>query len=136
MKRTVFRIILILLLIGTSLLAFDAELKAIPETILYVNPSATVVFEGNIFSINVTVKDVFDLFAFEFCLGYNTTVLDALTLIVLPPFNEGPIIINDAEGYVQVSGSLLPGEPGLSGSFPLVTITFKAAYLGISMIPI
>jgi len=68
-------------------------------------------------------------------LGYNTTVLDALNIYIYPPFNGGPIlpsIINNDDGYVEVSGSIgIPG-PGVSGSFPLVKITFNATAPGNS----
>jgi len=136
-KRIVFGIMLTLSLIVISLQVFSFKITsyASSETILYGDPSVIRVRVGNDFSMNITVKDVADLFAFDLCLGYNTTVLDALTVIILPPFDRGPIIppiINDPEGYVRVSGSLLPGEPGRFGSFPIATITFNATSLGNS----
>jgi parallel beta-helix repeat protein len=119
------------------LLAFDNRLtiRANPETILYVDPSTVMVHIGDSFSINVSVQNVLDLYAFHLFLGYNTTVLDALSVYIYPPFNSGPIplpIIDDVNGYVEVSGSMgIPG-PGFSGSFPLAKITFNATTLGNS----
>lgn len=137
MKKVFSGVTLVLILISILTLALNIGIlsQANPETILYIDPSVIKVSVRNGFSINVTVKDVVDLFAFDLCLGYNTTVLNALTVIVLPPFNRGPIfppIINDTEGYLRARGSLLPGEPGLFGSFPLATITFNATSLGNS----
>jgi hypothetical protein len=117
-------------------LAFDYRLtiRANPETILYVDPSTVMVPVGDSFSINVSVQDAHDLYAFHLFLGYNTIVLDALSVYIYPPFNRGPIItiIDDEDGYVEFSGSVgIPG-PGVSGSFPLAMITFNATALGNS----
>jgi streptogramin lyase len=104
------------------------------ETILYVSPFTTTVHTGDIFSVNVSIQDILDLYAFHSFLGYNTTVLDALSVYIYPPFNGGPIItiIDDANGYVEFSGSVgIPGL-GVSGSFPLAKITFNATALGNS----
>jgi hypothetical protein len=35
---------------------------------------------GKIFTINVTVADVINIYGFEFKLGYNATLLDALNV--------------------------------------------------------
>ena len=106
-----------------------------PGTILYVSPSTKTVHTGSIFSVNVSIQNVFDLYTFHLFLGYDTTVLDALSVYIYPPFNRGPIpfpIINDDDGYVEFSGNVgIPG-PGVSGSFPLAKITFNATALGNS----
>ena len=128
------RIMLLLLLSCILLLAFDYRLtiRANPETILYVDPSTVMIHVGDSFSINVSVQDANDLHAFHLFLGYNTMVLDALSVYIYPPFNRGPIIIDDEDGYVEVSGSVgIPGL-GVSGSFPLAMITFNATALGNS----
>jgi len=108
--------------------------NANPETILYVSPPKITVLSGDIFSVNVSIQDVFVLHAFHLFLGYNTTVLDALSVYICPPFNNGPILfpIIDDESYVEFSGSAgIPGL-GVSGSFPLAKITFNATALGKS----
>jgi len=109
--------------------------NANPDPILYVSPSTTTVHINDVFSVDVSIQDVFDLYAFHLFLGYNTTVLDALSVYIYPPFNGGPIIfpiIDDVNGYVEFSGNVgIPG-PGVSGSFPLAKITFNATALGNS----
>jgi hypothetical protein len=135
MKRIVSGVSL-MLLSCMLFLAFNSRLtiKANPETILYVSPSITIVNTGDVFSVNVSIQDVLDLYAFHLFLGYSTTVLDALSVYIYPPFNGGPIItiIDDEDGYVEVSGSIgIPG-PGVFGSFPLAKITFNATTLGNS----
>ena len=135
-KKTPYVIAWAMLLTAIGTLAFRTETTPTsPEVILYVDPPTTAVHVNKDFTVNVTVEDVVDLFAFDLHLGYNTTILDALTVVVLPPFDKGvifPPIVNDSEGYVRVSGSLLPGEPSLFGSFPLATITFNTTSLGNS----
>lgn len=132
MRKTVFIVVLVLMLTSISK-SFDTN--ANPETILHVDPQVITVNVGEIFSVNVSIQDVTDLYEFHLCLGYHTTVLDALYVYVYPPFNNGPIIppvIDEDDGYVEVSGSV--GLPGLaaSGSFPLAKITLNATAPGNS----
>ncbi|MEM3612415.1 MAG: M14 family zinc carboxypeptidase [Candidatus Bathyarchaeia archaeon] len=109
--------------------------NANPETILYVSPSATRVHVSEIFSVNISIQNVIDLYAFHLFLKYNTTFLDALGVYVYPPFNTGPIlppVISEPNGCIEVSGVIgFPGQ-GFWGSFPLVNITFKATSFGYS----
>jgi len=105
----------------------------VKDAALYVYPPTTWALVGNNFNVDVIVDDIVDLFGFEFYLSYNTTILDVLSVIIQPPFDEGfsPLIeIVEPEGYVHVASILLPSSPPLSGSFPLVLITFKAISLG------
>ncbi|MEM2568312.1 MAG: M14 family zinc carboxypeptidase, partial [Candidatus Bathyarchaeia archaeon] len=129
------------LLTATLILASMLQLfiirvsNAKPETILYVSPSATSVYVGEIFSVNISIQDVIDLYAFRLFLKYNTTFLDALDVHVYPPFNTGPTpppIINEPEGYVEASGAIGFSGQGVWGSFPIVKITFKASSSGHS----
>ena len=129
------------LLTATLILASMLQLfiirvsNAKPETILYVSPSATSVYVGEIFSVNISIQDVIDLYAFRLFLKYNTTFLDALDVHVYLPFNTGPTpppIINEPEGYVEASGAIGFSGQGVWGSFPIVKITFKASSSGHS----
>ncbi|MEM0096731.1 MAG: dockerin type I domain-containing protein [Candidatus Bathyarchaeia archaeon] len=109
--------------------------NANPETILYVSPSTTTVHVGETFSVNVSVQDVLDLYAFYFILKFNATVLDALIAHVHWPFNTGPAvspIIGD--DFVEVSGIIGYSGPGVSGNFPIASITFNATAFGDSML--
>lgn len=105
----------------------------IVETVFYVDPSTTQVSVGNSFTINVSVTEVIDLVAFGFCLGYNTTFLDVLDVIIQPPFDRDThptIEIVEPDGYVHVMALLHPECPTPSGSLPLVSITFNATAPG------
>ncbi|MEM4713057.1 MAG: dockerin type I domain-containing protein [Candidatus Bathyarchaeia archaeon] len=119
------------------ILAFGAKTvsNANPETILYVSPFTTTTHVGEIFSVNVSVHDVYDLYAFQLGLRYNATILDALSVHVYPPFNTGPAvppIIDD--GNIVVSCIIGYPGPGVSGSFPIVRITFNATAPGNSVL--
>ena len=131
--KPVSGIMLTLLLTGMLALAFNiSQAYTQSETVLYVDPSNTQVSVHSSFTVNVTVADVVDLSGFGFHLGYNTTVLDILTVLIQPPF-ESPIIeLNETEGYVCVIASLPPSYPEISGTFVLTSIAFGAAFTGNS----
>jgi hypothetical protein len=103
-------------------------------TKLSINPLSTTVGKvGKIFTINVTITGVTDLYGFEFKLDYNTTILDAKTITqgsFLPPLKSYVLVnqINDTGGYVWFAATLLAPEPAKSGNGVLATISFNATY--------
>jgi hypothetical protein len=136
MKKFFLMVILVLILINIQAFGVKTISNANSETILYVSPLTTVQV-GEIFSVNISIQDVIDLYAFHLFLGYNTTVLDVLSVYVYPPFNSGqilPPIIDETNGYVEVSGNLGVPGPSVSGSFPIVKITFNATAIGKSVL--
>jgi hypothetical protein len=80
---------------------------------------------GEVFTINITGTNIVNLKGFEFKLGYNTTLLDALGAVEgsLP---EPPITlltqVNETEGYIWVSINCGITE----GNGTLAIITFNA----------
>ncbi len=136
-KYTPFFIVILILISALQSFRTIEVSKANPETILCVSPFTTTIYVGKSFSVNVSVQDIFDLYAFHLFLGYNTMVLDALSIYIYPPFNRGPIlppIIDDSNGYVVVSGNIGLPSSGVSGSFPIVKITFNATTHGNSVL--
>jgi len=105
------------------------DCKLMQGTILYVDPSVTLLPVSNISKVNVAVADVVDLFGFQFYFGYDTTILDILGVAIQFPF-EGSYEINETGGYVYAMGIVLIGYPTFNGSAPLVSITFEAVSLG------
>jgi hypothetical protein len=99
-----------------------------PETAIHVDPPLTEVHVGNTFLIDVNITDVIDLYAFEFYLGYNTTFLDALNVVISHPWEDG-YVINDTEGYVRV-WAFAPIGTSVSGSGTLASILFNATAAG------
>jgi hypothetical protein len=99
---------------------------------------------GEPFSVNVSIYNVSNLFAYDFLLWYNTTLIDCLNVEwpkshfltpILKPnnfFNIKTIEdnINETTGAVRVTATLTDGEPPKNGSGLLVKITFKATAIG------
>ena len=86
------------------------------------------------FKANVTVANITDLFGFEFKLGYDTTILD-LVKVVIHPFLKSPTFMpsnqtNEDEGWYWLGVSSLAPPPGVDGSGPLVTLTFEVTGIG------
>lgn len=103
------------------------------DTILSVDPPAIEVSAYDSFSVDVVVGDVVDLVGFEFYLGYNTTILDVITASIHIPFREwGGIELDDLGGYVHAYALLPPGDPSISGSHALLSVTFNSTVIGSS----
>jgi parallel beta-helix repeat protein len=120
------------------MLPLTRESTSFFETIVCVDPSTNDVSVGNAFVISVSLADYIWLQNFEFYLGYNTTILDGLNVLVPPPY-EAPVgpQINDTEGYVHVIAvheGPIPSSASESESFPLASITFKATAVGSSIL--
>jgi hypothetical protein len=103
------------------------------STILDLQPLIFRKSQGASFTINVSVEEVVDLYAFDISLYYNTTLLDALSIA------EGPFLksvgstiaivteINETAGRVRYGLSLLGAPSGVNGSGTLFTITFLSS---------
>ena len=88
---------------------------------------------GEEFLINVVVVNITHLYSFEFKLGYNTTLLDAINV------TEGSFLkslgstsatmeIHEPEGYVLINVALLAPAPPAEGSGILATIKFRVTH--------
>jgi len=84
---------------------------------------------NEIFTINITVQNVVNLYNFSFQLSYNTTLLDAISLetgqFLNPPIYQYKYIIDDANGLVWLWIWSEPPASPASGSGVLARITFK-----------
>jgi hypothetical protein len=111
------------------------------EAGVHIDPASQVVPQvGEIFSINVSIADVTDLFGYDFMLWYNTTLLDCVDVVwpshhFLTPVTYPSNIFkvktiednfNDTHGAVRVVTTLTGSEPPKNGSGVLVTITFNS----------
>jgi len=115
-----------------------------PETAVSVIPSTDVAVAGQLFTANITVSNVTDLYLWAFSISWNPATLD-LTNITEGDFlmgggsTTGVLIkeINQTGGYIkEATCSLLGSIPGVSGSGTLATITFKATAVGSSPLDI
>ena len=110
-------------------------LHALPpiSTILYTEPTTFRKSQGVSFDLNVSVQNVTDLYAFDICLYYNTTLLDALTVAEGPFLKSGGSTftikseINETEGKVRFALSLMTVPSGVNGSGTLFTVTFQTS---------
>ena len=106
-----------------------------------VEPPTTFVGQGQMFSVDIAIADVTDLFAFQFDLSFDPTILAASTITegaFLPSgggtsFFEG--FIDNVGGNVTFAVRRLIGPgPAVTGSGTLGTATFTALALGTSPI--
>lgn len=133
-KRSLFLIpIILLIFISLPVARVEAAQAAIS-----VYPPELEVRIGDPFTVSIIVTDMEDLWAYELKLYYDNTILEAMeegTEIpeghFLTPKDPTKIIvlhdgvIDQTEGYVSFALSLLPPEPGRTGSDVLATVTFK-----------
>jgi len=119
-------------LIAPSVFVYSAQAET---TVTSVIPSSVTASTGQNFSINVTVSNVLDLFGWEFKLGWNATLLDAVNAV------EGPFLktggdtffsykINATAGYIIADCTLLGSIPGVSGNGTLAKVTFYVKNAG------
>lgn len=104
-------------------------------------PSSVSVAPGQIFTLDIAVSDVTDLYAFEFDLGFNPAVLSANGV------TEGPFLatggstffiegaIDNTTGAISATGnSLLTAIAGVSGNGVLARASFTALAPGATNI--
>jgi hypothetical protein len=123
--------LLLLVLIAVMTNLWPVQADTVEGPYLLVTPSVFVAKALNeSFVINVDVSNVQNLRAFEFKLGYNTTLLDVLGVAqghFFPPPPKASIEkleINETVGFVWIRVSLCGSEPPVSGSGTLVRIAF------------
>jgi len=115
----------------------------VPTPTLYVDPPSivdTTMTAGSTFSININVKDITDLYGYDFWLNYTTTVLTATKITLGSFFPPEAFIwispadqIDDTAGCVHYSVTMPPNSPfGKSGSGTLATISFTVDSIGES----
>jgi hypothetical protein len=127
------------------------------ETTLSVEPAGTFGLQpGDVFSTNINVWNVTDLYAWQFILFYRSSVLNATTRLdsgnYVPAIDEGPFLktggvstffvisnftdnYNATHGFMWVSCTRVgPGVGGVDGNGTLATVTFKAVGSGSSIL--
>jgi len=140
LKRLVSGIILALLL--ATILAVTIKIqpiKADPTTSVYIGPPSKTAAVGDSFTVNVTVENVENLFAWQIAMYYPSSVLNGTQVDEGPFLKAGGstnfMIVNFTDTYNATYGYLLVGDVLLSaltvnGSGTLATVTFKAVATG------
>jgi len=102
---------------------------------IYVSPETTVGTPGQNFTVNIKISDVVDLYGWEFRLGWNATLLEALNVTEGPFLKQGGETffcskINNTAGYMIVDCTLLGNVPGVSGNGTLAIVEFYVETFG------
>lgn len=110
-------------------------------TTVYVDPEESTVKFCQTFKIDVNVADVSGLQGFDFCLSYDTTILDGLEVeegsfmasfgLTIVAYKEIDDDYKPTVGRIWFAVALL-GDAFADGSGTLATITFNATALGES----
>lgn len=106
-----------------------------------VSPAHTTVVEGGAFSVDVVIGGVTNLFAYQFDVAFDPTMLQAVAVSEGAFLSLGgptffiPGTIDNINGAVWASaGSIQGTSGGASGSGVIATITFNAVMPGVSSI--
>jgi len=106
-----------------------------PATTLHIDPANAYGLIDQEFTVNVSVSNVVDLFAFDFKVGYNTSLLNCMQIALGEFFSDCYIPIkteiNDTIGRVWVVGSLTSASPSADGNMTLVALRFRCTGLGV-----
>ncbi len=90
---------------------------------------------GQNFMVNINISNVVDLYGWEFKLGWNATILDAVQVLEGPFLKNGgntyfTFKINNTLGYMIVDCTLLGDVSGVSGSGVLTSAIFYVKTFG------
>lgn len=124
-----------------SALIFAAAGSLAAETIS-VQPSTLNVGEGQTFSLDIHIDGITDLYAFQFDLGFDPTILAAESVTEGSFLSSGggstifiPGTIDNVGGTIASTADALTGPiPGVSGRGTLASIEFEALATGTTAI--
>jgi len=117
-----------------------SESVTINASAIFIDPHTSAGDIGGNFTIEVKVSNITDLYSWEFHLGWNSTILDCIGV------NEGPFLkseggstqftseINNTEGFMMASCTLLGDVPGVNGTGTIATVTFYVKAEGRCML--
>lgn len=129
-------VVLLTVLLTLSLSAIFIHKGMVPVGVastkasIYVDPPISAEAVGQNFMININISDVVDLYGWEFKLGWNSTILDAVDVTEGSFLKEGgetyfpPPEINNTAGYILAYCTLQGDVPGVSGNGTLAMVEF------------
>jgi general secretion pathway protein D len=127
---------MVLMFVAPILLALATP--ALAQTVAVLPPSQSV-FSGNPFSVDISISDVTDLYAFQFDLGFDPQVINATGITEGPFLATGgptfflPGTVDNASGTIAFTADTLQGPiAGVSGDGLLAVATFEAFAPGSS----
>lgn len=145
MHRKTFTLLFLLTIFTSSSITFSTlSSMASSFTSVSVEPRVITGLEiGNSFTINITVTNVTDLYAWQFILYYKSSILNATGKTEGPFLKRGaPTFFNVANftdnynathGMISLAATrLAPSEEGIDGTGVLATVTFMTKAYGNS----
>jgi adhesin HecA-like repeat protein len=131
----------------TAVLSFLAACTigrfAIADTGLGISPITETVTAGTQFTIDVNTSGISDLYAYQFDVSFNPTVLNAVSCTEGSFLSTGgatffiPGTVDNSSGVVSATANtLLSAVPGVSGSGTLAQVVFQAISSGVSTISV
>ena len=113
-------------------------------TSVSIEPDSTIVGVGSLFSVDVMVSNVFDLYAVDLDFTYDTAIMDFVGFTTGPFLSSDgnstfviPPVVNESAGTIDDYVETRMGPvPGISGSGILLTLDFIATGVGTGMIDV
>jgi general secretion pathway protein D len=124
------------LLLVAALMISNALVWAVPT--LSLQPSTTTPLVGSSFDVTVNISSVTDLFAFQFDILFDPTILSATAITEGSFLPSGgttffiPGTIDNTAGTIVLTADSLIALAGVSGDGDLATFTFSALAKGTS----
>jgi len=117
------------------------RVTAFPQTTICVDPLKVIAKPGEVFSVDINISDVTNLYAYGLKLGFEPY----MNIISVFNVSEGDFLKNGGDtifakkidnfrGYVDVGCTLLGSIPGVDGNGTLVTIKFTVHDIGDSIL--
>lgn len=134
-NKTAFTAIILTMMIVITFLPMVSNVKASGDLSVY--PSTyTATALGDVFTIDVKIANALYVWGFDFKLGYDTNVLDALEIVegsFLKSFGDTLVVkldIYEPEGFIWVAIILKDPAATADGSGTLATIKFQSVGVG------
>jgi general secretion pathway protein D len=116
---------------------------AFADSLITVTPLSSIVGVGDDFSLSVDIADVLDLYAYQFDLFFDPTIISANSITEGLFLSSGgstffiPGFIDNVAGTISfTANTLLTAISGVSGSGTLATVSFTALGAGESAVSV
>ena len=123
--------------------AYDGFFNNIQMAKLYIEPPEIIdpgLLPSTIFSVDVMLDDVENMYGYEFSLGYNTEMLTCIGIMVHPVLNEThftvSMMLDDGAGLIWVNVTYYSPANPITTYTPvsIVTLTFMVDNIGSSVL--
>jgi hypothetical protein len=148
-KGKVLRSVAIALLLTLALMVIKRGTQLLPASsptdpvgtsaaaTMAIDPPALTREMNQSFRVDISIDDVVDLYGWEFKLGWDATLLEALNITeggFLKSQNDTLFVIsiNNTEGYLRAACTLISNIPGVNGTGTLATVEFNPKSYGES----